>query len=198
MSDITKLTNKILTDAEEKKAKMITATKKDVEIYLKQQQLTADTKYQQNIERFEKELRHKLQNQVSKQHIITRNKLLKTKQELLEAVYQKALDTLQNLDATSMLNFVERIITNSGFAGEVEVRIGEKSKNIFTDDVCNKLKTKFAPTKDLQFSKTYIPEQAGIMLMQDGVEINYTFEAILRTIKDEMNAVLVNTLFPEA
>jgi Archaeal/vacuolar-type H+-ATPase subunit E len=197
MAGIENLTEKILNDAEERKQKIIKDAEKDAEIYIKQQQLAADTKYQKNITQYENELRNKLQNQVSKQHIITRNSLLKTKQELIEKVYDVALKQLQEITKEQFLQFVEQIITNSGFVGDVALQLGENSKNILTTTELETITKKYVPEKTITISSAFASNQSGIILSQDGVEINYTFEAILRTLKDEIGAQLVEILFGE-
>jgi len=197
MAGIENLTEKILNDAEERKQKIIKDAEKDAEIYIKQQQLAADTKYQKNITQYENELRNKLQNQVSKQHIITRNSLLKTKQELIEKVYDVALKQLQEITKEQFLQFVEQIITNSGFVGDVALQLGENSKNILTTTELETITKKYVPEKIITISSAFASNQSGIILSQDGVEINYTFEAILRTLKDEIGAQLVEILFGE-
>ena len=197
MAGIENLTEKILNDAEERKQKIIKDAEKDAEIYIKQQQLAADTKYQKNITQYENELRNKLQNQVSKQHIITRNSLLKTKQELIEKVYDVALKQLQEITKEQFLQFMEQIITNSGFVGDVTLQLGENSKNILTTTELETITKKYVPEKIITISSAFASNQSGIILSQDGVEINYTFEAILRTLKDEIGAQLVEILFGE-
>ena len=198
MTDITNLTNKILQDAQERKEKIIVEAEADASMYLRQQQLTADNTFAKNIDQYEKELRNKLQTRVSQQHILMRNKTLQIKQKIVESVYAQAIQELNTMNQHQFFVYMNKKIAESSFVGEIVVKIGEQSKALLTEEDIKTIKSEHFPEKELVFTDEYLKNQAGFILVQDNVELNYTFEGLLQILKQEVNHELVSTLFSES
>lgn len=197
MADITKLTSKIINEAQKKQDNLVAEAKEELTqaFQIKQQQLEKEKK--QHLVRYEKELQRELSLKVSDLHVKMRNQVLAAKQGVLDDLFAEARLELQQISATDFADFVLRKLTNLSLTGEVELIFGEYSSSLVTDDQFAQWSQALAEKITLKKSDQVIPNRSGVVFKQAEIEFNYLFEALLDAKEEALSYQLLDLIFDE-
>lgn len=197
MSDITKLTEKIIQDAEKKYQQQVKDAKKDIEEQEQIKKNQLKKLQEERLQAFEKEKRGEMYLQISDVHIQSRNKVLAAKQSVLDELFVQALKQLNEISAEDFNHFVVNGLQEAPFEGEVELMIGENSVHFLTKENQSVWQTKKPAGLTLMILGKTIPKRGGFVLRQEEIELNYTFEALLETEKEELSNTLLQLIFEQ-
>ncbi|MGI6156428.1 MAG: V-type ATP synthase subunit E [Enterococcus lemanii] len=197
MADITKLTSKIINEAQKKQDNLVAEAKEELTqaLQIKQQQLEKEKK--QHLVRYEKELQRELSLKVSDLHVKMRNQVLAAKQGVLDDLFVEAKLELQQISAADFADFVLRKLTNLSLTGEVELIFGEYSSSLVTDDQFAQWSQALAEKITLKKSDQVIPNRSGVVFKQAEIEFNYLFEALLDAKEEALSYQLLDLIFDE-
>lgn len=122
-------------------------------------------------------------------HLQVRNNKLKAKQEVICSVYEKALEKLTSLDDASFIEFFKNTITAVDVTEKGIVLLNSKRHGLITSDLvkelnCNLLVGEVDDTVD-----------DGFVVKVDNVYYNFTFKAIVESLKSELTSELTKELF---
>lgn len=197
MADITKLTSKIINEAQKKQDNLVAEAKEELTqaLQIKQQQLEKEKK--QHLVRYEKELQRELSLKVSDLHVKMRNQVLAAKQGVLDDLFAEAKLELQQISAADFADFVLRKLTNLPLTGEVELIFGEYSSSLVTDDQFAQWSQALSEKITLKKSDQVIPNRSGVVFKQAEIEFNYLFEALLDAKEEALSYQLLDLIFDE-
>ena len=175
MSDIRKLTTKIVEDAQKKQAHLIEEAEKEIakKERIKKQQLEKEVAA--HLARCEKELQKELSLKVSDLHVKSRNRMLAAKQQVLDELFAEAKEQLQNITAEDFDAFVERKLALVQLTGTVELVFGSKSAPLVSETMIQRWQAQFEPDLTIQVAKETIPNRSGVVFKQGEVEFNFIF-----------------------
>lgn len=195
MSDIRKLTTKIVEDAQKKQAHLIEEAEKEIakKERIKKQQLEKEV--EAHLARYKKELQKELSLKVSDLHVKSRNRMLATKQQVLDELFADAKEQLQNITAEDFDAFVERKLALVQLTGTVELVFGSKSAPLVSDTMIQRWQAQFEPDLTIQVAKETIPNRSGVVFKQGEVEFNFIFEALLESKEEELSYQLIAFIF---
>lgn len=195
MSDIRKLTTKIVEDAQKKQAHLIEEAEKEIakKERIKKQQLEKEVAA--HLARCEKELQKELSLKVSDLHVKSRNRMLAAKQQVLDELFADAKEQLQNITAEDFDAFVERKLALVQLTGTVELVFGSKSAPLVSDTMIQRWQAQFEPDLTIQVAKETIPNRSGVVFKQGEVEFNFIFEALLESKEEELSYQLIAFIF---
>ena len=195
MSDIRKLTTKIVEDAQKKQAHSIEEAEKEIakKERIKKQQLEKEVAA--HLARYEKELQKELSLKVSDLHVKSRNRMLAAKQQVLDELFADAKEQLQNITAEDFDAFVERKLALVQLTGTVELVFGSKSAPLVSDTMIQRWQAQFEPDLTIQVAKETIPNRSGVVFKQGEVEFNFIFEALLESKEEELSYQLIAFIF---
>ena len=195
MSDIRKLTTKIVEDAQKKQAHLIEEAEKEIakKERIKKQQL--EKKVAAHLARYEKELQKELSLKVSDLHVKSRNRMLAAKQQVLDELFADAKEQLQNITAEDFDAFVERKLALVQLTGTVELVFGSKSAPLVSETMIQRWQAQFEPDLTIQVAKETIPNRSGVVFKQGEVEFNFIFEALLESKEEELSYQLIAFIF---
>lgn len=195
MSDIRKLTTKIVEDAQKKQAHLIEEAEKEIakKERIKKQQLEKEVAA--HLARYEKELQKELSLKVSDLHVKSRNRILAAKQQVLDELFADAKEQLQNITAEDFAAFVERKLALVQLTGTVELVFGSKSAPLVSDTMIQRWQAQFEPDLTIQVAKETIPNRSGVVFKQGEVEFNFIFEALLESKEEELSYQLIAFIF---
>ena len=195
MSDIRKLTTKIVEDAQKKQAHLIEEAEKEIakKERIKKQQLEKEVAA--HLARYEKELQKELSLKVSDLHVKSRNRMLAAKQQVLDELFADAKEQLQNITAEDFDAFVERKLALVQLTGTVELVFGSKSAPLVSDTMIQRWQAQFEPDLTIQVAKETIPNRSGVVFKQGEVEFNFIFEAFLESNEEELSYQLIAFIF---
>lgn len=195
MSDIRKLTTKIVEDAQKKQAHLIEEAEKEIakKERIKKQQLEKEVAA--HLARYKKELQKELSLKVSDLHVKSRNRMLAAKQQVLDELFADAKEQLQNITAEDFDAFVERKLALVQLTGTVELVFGSKSAPLVSDTMIQRWQAQFEPDLTIQVAKEMIPNRSGVVFKQGEVEFNFIFEALLESKEEELSYQLIAFIF---
>lgn len=195
MSDIRKLTTKIVEDAQKKQAHLVEEAEKEIakKERIKKQQLEKEVAA--HLARYEKELQKELSLKVSDLHVKSRNRMLAAKQQVLDELFADAKEQLQNITAEDFDAFVERKLALVQLTGTVELVFGSKSAPLVSETMIQRWQAQFEPDLTIQVAKETIPNRSGVVFKQGEVEFNFIFEAILESKEEELSYQLIAFIF---
>lgn len=195
MSDIRKLTTKIVEDAQKKQAHLIEEAEKEIakKERIKKQQLEKEVAA--HLARYKKELQKELSLKVSDLHVKSRNRMLAAKQQVLDELFADAKEQLQNITAEDFDAFVERKLALVQLTGTVELVFGSKSAPLVSDTMIQRWQAQFEPDLTIQIAKETIPNRSGVVFKQGEVEFNFIFEALLESKEEELSYQLIAFIF---
>ena len=195
MSDIRKLTTKIVEDAQKKQAHIIEEAEKEIakKERIKKQQLEKEVAA--HLARYEKELQKELSLKVSDLHVKSRNRMLAAKQQVLDELFADAKEQLQNITAEDFDAFVERKLALVQLTGTVELVFGSKSAPLVSETMIQRWQAQFEPDLTIQVAQETIPNRSGVVFKQGEVEFNFIFEALLESKEEELSYQLIAFIF---
>lgn len=195
MSDIRKLTTKIVEDAQKKQAHLIEEAEKEIakKERIKKQQLEKEVAA--HLARYKKELQKELSLKVSDLHVKSRNRMLAAKQQVLDELFAEAKEQLQNITAEDFDAFVERKLALVQLTGTVELVFGSKSAPLVSETMIQRWQAQFEPDLTIQVAKETIPNRSGVVFKQGEVEFNFIFEALLESKEEELSYQLIAFIF---
>ncbi|MFZ2876141.1 MAG: V-type ATP synthase subunit E family protein [Enterococcus aquimarinus] len=195
MSDIRKLTTKIVEDAQKKQPHLIEEAEKEIakKERIKKQQLEKEV--EAHLARYKKELQKELSLKVSDLHVKSRNRMLAAKQQVLDELFADAKEQLQNITAEDFDAFVERKLALVQLTGTVELVFGSKSAPLVSETMIQRWQAQFEPDLTIQVAKETIPNRSGVVFKQGEVEFNFIFEALLESKEEELSYQLIAFIF---
>lgn len=183
MSNLDNLTQKILNDARNKAdIIMEESTRKKEEIFNSRVK-DANEKQAKIIERASIEASMMKDRVISNAELRVRDERLKAKQQLINNVFSKAEERLNNLDEEEYLRFLTSNIKNINFKGNEVIVVPEKMKQ--------KVKTlglypKIADDESVE---------SGFLVKDNDVVLNFTFKSLINYYREELEGEIAKELF---
>lgn len=197
MSDITKLTTKIIEDAKKKQQHLLKEAEKEIMENEQIQQLQIEKATTDQIRRYDRELQKELSLKVSELHVKSRNRVLASKQQILDELFEAAKGQLQNISKEDFQRFISNKLEVTQITGEVELIFGSKSRELVTDDMIASWQEAFGDKLVIHVATRTIPNRSGVVFKQKDIEFNFIFEALLEAKEEELSYQLIAFIFNE-
>ena len=127
-----------------------------------------------------------------------RKDILAAKQQAIEEVFDKVLDRMNNLEDSRYERVIFDMLMASVENGEEEVVMSEARRKKLSADFFNKLNKVLAASGkkgNVKISDETRNISGGFILKSQGVEINNSFEAIIRLYRDEIEPKVAEIFF---
>ncbi|MFV3011436.1 V-type ATP synthase subunit E [Clostridium botulinum] len=198
MSNLENLTSKIIEDANKEAEKLLSEAKKEENEIVDEKVKKANKAKEQIIEKTKREAKTKAERVISNTHLKVRNNKLEAKQEMINKVFDEAVIKLQNLPQEEYLNFIKNSILSLDIEGDEEIIVSSNDKDkidiSFMLTLNNKLKNK-GKKELLKISNENRDIKGGFILYKNGIEINNSFEALVDSLRDELEQEIIEALF---
>ncbi|AUM96423.1 TPA: V-type ATP synthase subunit E [Clostridium botulinum] len=198
MSSINNLTGKILEEAKVKKEEFIKEAKEDGKKILDKKTAEAKIIEKNTIEKAERESVTRRERILSNAELKVRNERLQSKQKVIEKVLEKSLEKLSSLSKEEYLSYIKERILTLPIDGDEKIIINLKDKLLITEDFINEINgglVKKGKLGNLSLSDETRDFKAGFILEKNGIEINNSFEALISSMKDELEYEVARVLF---
>ncbi|ENK0837374.1 V-type ATP synthase subunit E [Clostridium sporogenes] len=198
MSSINNLTGKILEEAKVKKEEFIKEAKEDGKKILDKKTAEAKIIEKNTIEKAERESVIRRERILSNAELKVRNERLQSKQKVIEKVLEKSLEKLSSLSKEEYLSYIKERILTLPIDGDEKIIINLKDKLLITEDFINEINSglvKKGKLGNLSLSDETRDFKAGFILEKNGIEINNSFEALISSMKDELEYEVARVLF---
>jgi len=180
MAELNRLTDRIIDEANKAAEEILSEAKAKVERIEVNSKNQSESKYRAIVEKGEQEAATLKERLRSNAILKARDNELKVKQEVIQRVYEAALKDMKNIDSEK---YVEYIKNNATFS--------EDTILIVQEDKFELMKENF-PSANISGDRF---TDSGFIEVSGGIEKNFTFDAQLNYIKDEVQGEIAKVLF---
>ena len=195
MSNIKNLTSKIIEDAKDEKEVILSEAEKEKNKILNKKQEEAREAEKVIIEKAEIEAISRKERIISSAKLEARNEKLKAKQEVISEIFEKSIENLCNISAEEFKEFVRLAILNGNIWGEQKIILNAAGKKIIDSKFLSEINEERKSKAIVTLSEETRNIKGGFILEKDGIEINNTFEALVNSLKDDLNREVASVLF---
>lgn len=195
MATINNLTSKIIQDAENKKEKVISeAQKESKKIFDKKVKEARETE-KIIIEKAEIEAVSLKERIISNAYLKNRNEKLEAKQQVIKEIFEESIKSLANLPKEEFIQFVRKTILNNNIKGQLYIILNAEGRKTISESVLAEINQEIKDKANITLSNEIRKFKGGFILEKDGIEINYTFESLLDSLKDDLIQEVATKLF---
>jgi V/A-type H+-transporting ATPase subunit E len=198
MTGVDKIKEKILQDSQAKADSILDDAKKQAQEIIEKANAKAVLRAEEIHKKATAEAAEKLKINNSMLELEMRKEMLSTKQQLIEEVFQTALDSLSKMDSNEYEATLLKLIIDAVESGNEEILLSSQDKNRLPADFISKLNQALVQAGkkgNLRISDETRNIMGGFVLKAEGVELNYSFEALLRMYRDEIEPEVAAILF---
>lgn len=180
MAELNKLIDKILEESQKESEKILNSARekaKKIEENLKKE---SEKKYDLLIEKGKKESLQLKERLKSTAKLKARDNELSEKQKIITKVFVDVLEEMKSIDSKKYISYLKN---NMGSSKKRELIVMKDKLDIVKEEL-----------KDVKISETRFVE-TGFIEIVGGVEKNFTFNAQIEYIKDEMQGKVAKILF---
>ena len=187
--------NKIIADAKAKADSILEQAKVDSQAILDNAQLKCD----ENSKALQDKKQSLVDEAISRKKTVAeldvKKIILKAKKDAIDQAFSLAKDDLLNLSSAKYLKLVTNMIKAYCEDGDV-ITIAEADKKVITA----KLVKDIASEKGIKLtlSKDYGDFLGGVILSNNGVDKNLTFDVELKVLREELETTIANMIFKES
>lgn len=198
MSNLKNLSSKIVEDASIKAEAMLKEAKDNGSSMIASKVKSAKALEQQMLEKAKIEASTAKQRIISSTKLTVRNEKLVAMQEIIDKVFKGALEKLLVINDKEYLDLIKRYLLSMPIAGNEELILPTKFRDTFRDEylaeinVALKLSGKIG---EMKLSDQDRSVNSGFIVIKNGIEINNTFENLVNSLRDELEAEIVKELF---
>lgn len=193
MSNVKNITSKILKDAEAGKENILSVAAEEKDKIISKKVNNANEIAQEILDKAEVEAKSKKERVISSAKLKVRNNKLAAKQEIIDEVFEKSIDKLTKLSKKEFLSFVENTILSMNLTGKHTLILNEAGLKSVTPAFIEKLNKKI--DAQITLSETKGNFKGGFILENNGIEINSTYEALVSSLRDELEFEVAKVLF---
>ena len=189
MANVSNLTSKILKDAEERKEKILAEANEKKANILSKKKKEAEKLEAEMIEKATREAETRKERVISGAELSARNKKLEAKQAIITDVFNMSIESLCNLKEDDYKSFIKNTILSLNIDGDEKLILNDKVKNIVDNSFLaeiNEALVKNNKLGKLTVSNETANYKGGFILEKNGIEINNTFEALVTSLREEL------------
>lgn len=183
MSNLDNLTKKILEDSKSQADIIIEEANKVKEDILNAKLKEANEQKNKIIERATHEAGMLKDRVISNAELQVRNEKLKAKQEVIERVFELSKEKLNNLGEEEYLSYLKNTLKGLELKGTETLIVPKKFKS--------KVKSFYPKVSEEETT------DSGFLLKDSGILLNYTFDALVDYLREELEIDVAMSLFKE-
>lgn len=195
MANINNLTSKILKDAEERKESILASGEEEKEKILSKKLAKAKELEEEIIKKAKAEAKSKKERILSSASLKVRNDKLSAKQEVVKEVFEKSIEKLSSISGNELLAFIRASILSLGEIGEQTMILNKDGMDIVDLTFMYELNQSLGEKGNIKLSQEVGNFKGGFILEKDGIQINNTFEALVSSLRDELEFEVARALF---
>ena len=195
---VNNITSKILRDAEGRKESILATAEEEKNKILSKKVASAKELEKEILEKAEIEAKSKKERVISGAKLKARNEKLAAKQEVIEEVFSKSVETLCKLNDREFVKFIKDSILSLNIDGDETLILNEDGNKIVPKEVVAEINAELKAKGlkgEIKISETIGSFRGGFILEKGGVEINNTFESPVDSLKDQLEFEVAKVLF---
>ena len=196
MNGIEKITGRIASDAAQEIESIQAEARRQAEEITARYAEQAKRESQELLERGRRSAEERVERLASVAQLEARKLELATKQEMLSKAYDKALEQLLNLPDQEYTALLADLAVKASSTGQEAVILSQKDRTRFGKQVVTLANEKRKDGR-LTLSGETRSIQGGLVLSDGDVEVNCTFETLVRLQRGELDREISKLLFGE-
>ena len=193
MSNLNNITSKIIKDAEVERESILAKAAEEKAKVLAKKEDSANEISKELLEKAQNEAKSKKERVISSAKLKVRNDKLAAKQQIIDEVYENSIKKLTSLSKEEFLSFVRESILAMNLTGKQNLVLNETGLSLIADNIISELNSKI--NAEITLSKTAGNFKGGFVLENNGIEINNTYEALVSSLRDELEFEVAKVLF---
>lgn len=195
MADINNITSKILRDAEERKDAVLAEANEEKEKILSKKIAKAKELEKEIIKTAEAEAKRRKEKAISSATLKVRNDKLTAKQEVIKKVFEESVERLSSLRGDDFTRFIRNSILSLGQIGEQKLILNKEGLDQIDLTFIYELNQALGEKGNIKLSSEVGNFKGGFILESNGIEINNTYEALVNSLRDELEYEVAKVLF---
>ena len=197
MSNLNNITSKIIKDAEEKRDEILNAAQVESDSIIAKETKKAKNLEVELIEKAKIEAKARENRVISNARLKVRNNELKAKQDMISKVFEKAVERLNSLSTLEYKEYILRALDSLDLEGTEILIINKKDEDVINNKFLLDLNNKLIGLG--KKGKIYILTNGnfdrGFILDRNGIQINNTFESLVKSLRSELELEVTKVLF---
>ena len=198
MSNVKNITSKILKDAEVERDSILAAAEEEKNKIISKRVNNAKELEKEILAKAKLEANSKKERIISSAKLKVRNDKLAEKQSVMNGVFEEAINRLCSISTEEFESFIKRSILSMDIEGDENLILNEEGLKIigleFMDELNKALKDK-GLKGEVRLLKKEGNFKGGFLLDKNGIEINSTYEALIESLRDELEFEVAKVLF---
>lgn len=198
MANLENLTGKILRDAEQKSNEILASAQDEKDKIVGKRVAEAKEIESSGLAKAKSEAATRKERIISNAHLQVRNKKLEAKGEVINTVFEKSVEALNQLDANTVLTYFKNAILSMNIEGDESIIVNEKTRKLITKEFLGEINSSLKEAGkigELTISDETRAISGGFILEKNGIEVNNTFEALVNSAKVDLEYEVANVLF---
>ncbi len=195
MADINNITSKILRDAEERKEAILAEANKEKDKILSKKIAKAKELEKEIIKTAEAEAKRRKEKAISSATLKVRNDKLAAKQEVIAKVFEESIEKLSSIKGDDFLRYIRNSILSLGEIGEQRLILNKEGLEQVDLTFIYELNQALGEKGNIKLSSEAGNFKGGFILESNGIEINNTYEALVDSLRDELEYEVAEVLF---
>ena len=196
MNGIEKITQRIEADAQTEIDRILSAAQEEADQITGRYKAQAEAEAASLAARNEKSAAEREERLVSVAQMEARKVQLAAKQEMVEKAYDLALEKLCAMPDAQYTEVLAGLLVQASSNGREEAIFSPEDRERVGKAAVDKANA--ASGKQLKLSQETRPLKGGFVLRDENIEVNCTFDTLVRLEKAETTGAVVKKLFPEA
>jgi vacuolar-type H+-ATPase subunit E/Vma4 len=143
----------------------------------------------------DREAKERYQNIVTLARVNSKNKILETRQKVLDDVFTEVYKKLTGLSTEQFRNLVKSLLAKYPPSEHTQVIVGKKNRSMIDKNFIDQLNREIKSSGKFELADTGKDFDYGVYLETAWVEVDLTFAGIIRTVRENMEMDVINTLF---
>lgn len=189
---------KIISDAHNSAQQIIQDAENKAEEIIEKAKREAESIKQKILNQINKEIAVSREKIIAEANLEARKSILSIKQEIINKVFDNALNKILELEDEKYLSLIKKIILNNIEKGNETIFISSCDKDRITDEFIQEINrelVKNGKEGNLSLSDTFLEIKGGVVLGSGNIRKNSSLELIFRKIREELEGEISQYLF---
>lgn len=200
MEGLDKIKEKILEDAKREADKIIKEAELEAQQILEQAEKTAAENRKTLNEKAQEDAQETRRKTLAMTELDMRKEQLAVKQKMIDLAFEKTLERLNKLEGKEYEKMILNMLEKAVETGQEEIILSPNDRKKFKPELLTTLNNRLSKKgikSDLKISNEARRIQGGFILKRRGVEVNGSFETLIRTEREEIESKVAAILFGE-
>jgi len=200
MSGAEKLKEKIIIEANEQAEHVLNEARRRAEGIVSKAEEEAAARKKLLLEKARAQAEERRRRILTIAELEARKKLLAAKEELIEDTFKQALERLQGMETASYQELILPLLFDAAESGREKIIVSSQDRRHFTAEFlarANEALRQKGKAGELSLADESREMKGGFILREGEVEINCSFDSILRMQRDQLEPEVAALLFNE-